>query len=263
MDHRPDKVTLEDLLHLKRAERPPDEFWVGFEGQLRQKQLAALLERRPWWHSVPVALGRRAYLPIGATAILAMTLVSVKYFGTGAPEEAPTRVAPIHAARLKIARQAPPAAATASAPQLARVAAPEHQVVPLSDRLPDRASDLTPWSAPRSEDTPSAKAIAASLAQLEQTDPDLANSPFAGSLPSAPARVQLDAGQPVVELATYSTQASKRSRLLAQLDDRRFTPEPQAPELVRERLARRLADSDFSDNFSRVGLERGGVSLRF
>jgi len=48
-DHRfnpPSRVTLEDLLCLKRAERPPPEFWSEFERELRQKQLAALVERR-------------------------------------------------------------------------------------------------------------------------------------------------------------------------------------------------------------------------
>ena len=72
-----------------------------------------------------------------------------------------------------------------------------------------------------------------------------------------------DGAPAVVELAAVSTLASKRGRLLAQLDDRRFAPAPQAPDLVRERLARRLGDTDFNDSFSRVGLERGGVSLKF
>ena len=36
-------VSLEDLLRLKRAERPAPEFWVQFERELRAKQLAALV----------------------------------------------------------------------------------------------------------------------------------------------------------------------------------------------------------------------------
>ena len=34
-------VTLEDLLRLKRAERPAAEFWVRFDRELRAKQEAA------------------------------------------------------------------------------------------------------------------------------------------------------------------------------------------------------------------------------
>src|SRR5258708_6359668 len=79
LDQRP-QVTIEDLLRLKRAERPAAEFWTNFERELRQKQLTALLEKRPWWQELPQILGRRAYLPVGATAILAFTLVSVKFY---------------------------------------------------------------------------------------------------------------------------------------------------------------------------------------
>ncbi|MEY4923649.1 MAG: hypothetical protein RL598_168, partial [Verrucomicrobiota bacterium] len=75
------KVTIEDLIRLKRDERPAAEFWVNFDHELRQKQLTALLEKRAWWQELPQLLMRRAYLPVGATAILAFTFVSVKYYG--------------------------------------------------------------------------------------------------------------------------------------------------------------------------------------
>jgi len=71
----PGKVTLEDLLRAKRAERPPAEFWTRFEEELRAKQLAALVQQRPWW----VGVGERVRgtlvrygLPLGATAALAV-----------------------------------------------------------------------------------------------------------------------------------------------------------------------------------------------
>jgi hypothetical protein len=260
-DHRT-KVTLEDLLHLKRAERPPIEFWNRFESELRQKQLAALVNRRPWWQGLPQFLSRRTYLPIGATAVLAFTVVSVKYYFSGeTPQTIPTVSS--HAVRLAPATVAPTPMVASFAPEAESPAIVARTASALSDRLPDRASELTPWSAPRAVDTPSAKSIAASIARLEVSEPDLANAALGGPLPVATSRLELQSGQAAVELVEVSTVASKRSRLLAQLEDRRFTPEPQAPELVRERLARRLADSDFNDRFSRVGLEGGGVSLKF
>lgn len=71
-------VTLEDLLRLKRAERPAAEFWEQFDRDLRAKQLAAIVEKRPWWRSVRLpavfARGVRFYLPVGATAALAVAL---------------------------------------------------------------------------------------------------------------------------------------------------------------------------------------------
>lgn len=75
-------VTLEDLLRLKRAERPADDFWSEFDRQLRAKQLAALVEKRPWWRSVSLAAFlaslRRFQLPLGATAVLAVSYVAYR-----------------------------------------------------------------------------------------------------------------------------------------------------------------------------------------
>lgn len=79
-------VTLEDLLHLKRIERPSAEFWSQFDRELRVKQLAALVEKRPWWRTISLGrvLGgvRRFHLPLGATAVLAVTLFSVREYQT-------------------------------------------------------------------------------------------------------------------------------------------------------------------------------------
>ena len=36
------QVTIEDLLRLKRAERPPASFWSDFDREMRAKQLAAI-----------------------------------------------------------------------------------------------------------------------------------------------------------------------------------------------------------------------------
>lgn len=73
-------VTLEDLLRLKRAEQPSPEFWEGFDRQLRAKQLAALVEKRPWWQKLPrVSIGwRRCSLPLGASAVVAIAMISLR-----------------------------------------------------------------------------------------------------------------------------------------------------------------------------------------
>jgi len=73
-------ITIEDLLRLKRAERPPAEFWSEFDRELRTKQLAALVGKRPWWQDLPklVRAGYRFRVPLGATAVLAITFFSVR-----------------------------------------------------------------------------------------------------------------------------------------------------------------------------------------
>ena len=76
-------VTLEDLLRVKRAEQPPAEFWAEFERGLRTKQLAAIVEPRPWWAPLIRISSRvsRYQLPVGVTAILAITLLTVREYG--------------------------------------------------------------------------------------------------------------------------------------------------------------------------------------
>lgn len=59
------RPTLEDLLHLKRAERPDEDFWHTFDHGLRQKQLAAIVEPKPWWLGLSLAV-RKFALPLGA-----------------------------------------------------------------------------------------------------------------------------------------------------------------------------------------------------
>ncbi|MBI3884901.1 MAG: hypothetical protein HY302_04130 [Opitutae bacterium] len=270
-DHRP-QVTVEQLLRLKRAERPTDEFWTRFERELRQKQLAALVERRPWWQRVPQLLVRRTYLPLGATAILAFTLVSVRYYAPAelaradeAPGSPGATVADNAAPAQNESAAAGPVAAAGSdavampAQVAARpvddrvaVAAPAATGVSVSAR---EAASLIAWSVPAAteSDSPSARSIAANIARLEQTEPDLVSA-LNGRRNLAP-RGQTAALQGIAELASVAATTSKRGRLLAQFNDRQFAPEPQAPEIVRERLARRLADPDLADRVSRIGIK--------
>lgn len=87
------QVTVEDLLRLKRAERPKAEFWSEFDRELRAKQLAALVQREPWWRALPARFAglSRYHLPLGATAVLAVTFLTVRDF---APAPLPTEMAP-------------------------------------------------------------------------------------------------------------------------------------------------------------------------
>jgi hypothetical protein len=262
------KITIEDLLRLKRAERPTAEFWNNFERELRQKQLTALLEKRPWWQELPQLLTRRTYLPIGATAILAFSLVSIKYFTPAqlAQESAqPVNVAPSAGATLATSTMA--AEASSVSPSLVNrsdSAAPRLDdrtalaamtiVVPAEAQIPEMV-------APRTADSPSARSIAANLAHLEQSEPELINAVLGNRL-SSPARVQTASVQ-TADLASLPTNASRRNRLLAQYSDRQLAPEPTAPDIVRERMSRRLGDPEISDRISRLGVRGDAVSLKF
>ncbi len=259
-------VTIEDLLRLKKTERPGAEFWSQFERELRQKQLTALVQKRRWWHDLPVLLSRRVYVPAGAAAIVAFTLMTVRYSASGpvaqientAPKIAAADpavetlpVTEVNLADRSHARQEEPVATV-------RVA--RHDAAPSLSASADvtEGAGLLPLPTARVEtETPSARSIAANLAHLEQSEPDLANAVMGSRL--TPARVVATNADLAVD---GDMDAAKKYRLIARYAEHSLSPEPAAPALVRERIARRLGD-DITERISRVGLEGSRVSLKF
>lgn len=75
------KPTLEELLEVKRAERPPEVFWSEFDARLREKQLAALIPVSSLWSRIFSNPGRIAKLglPLAATAAVAIGFVSLDF----------------------------------------------------------------------------------------------------------------------------------------------------------------------------------------
>lgn len=99
---QPPGMTIEKLLQLKRAERPAPEFWSQFEQELRAKQLAAIVEKRPWWMALRLpALSpalRRFQLPVGAAAVLVVTFLIVSERGLPGPRSINTQPAEVASA---------------------------------------------------------------------------------------------------------------------------------------------------------------------
>lgn len=254
-DQRP-KVTVEDLLHLKRAERPAAEFWTGFERELRQKQLTALLEKRPWWQTLPQLITRRVYLPVGATAILAFTLVSVKYYAPAqlAQVAAPAANSPVatdHTAASTLAPVSSPLVnRSESAPAEISVAA----VGPAAAETSSEAVELMPLLvAPRATERPSARLLAANLTGLAETEAGFGQEVLSNRL-SAPVSMQTTAVA-TGELASVPNNSTRRNRLLARYEGRQLYPEPAPPAVVRERLARRLGETENADRGGRLARE--------
>jgi len=95
-DNDQPKVTLEQLLRVKRAEKPSPEFWVQFERELRVKQLAAIVEPRPWWAPF-IRVGSRLaryQMPVGAAAVVALTLLTVRQYDTATSPSAGRSLVP-------------------------------------------------------------------------------------------------------------------------------------------------------------------------
>ncbi|HUJ42291.1 MAG TPA: hypothetical protein VLW52_01665 [Opitutaceae bacterium] len=282
----PSRVTLEDLLHLKRAERPPPEFWAEFERQLREKQLAALVEKKSWWHELAVVyrvIGR-VRLPLAAVAVLALTFVSIRYYTL--PEGSPAMAARNPALQT-------PARPVASPPEIARpVTAPvptvvvrppaEQSSVSLEKSAAVAAEDspaasgevlrVIPWLGDVLENhadaaglTPSARTIAANLATAAVMEPELLDAIARSrgfeerAMPAAYQRHTAEA------LPTAAAVADpRRARLLASLESGgAYVPEPSAPEHAQRSVTRYLAQDGWDHSISRLEAEGNRLSIRF
>jgi len=143
------KVSLGELLRLKRAERPEPEFWARFEQDLRAKQLAAIVEKRPWWVALRFPLATRALsrwtvqLPLGAAAVLALSFVVVR-------EDRPNTVV-TPAARAEVTVATAPASLPQRAGEVPVFVAQQPVAIPALEPLTDVGAGLAPEVAPKPE----------------------------------------------------------------------------------------------------------------
>lgn len=186
-DRSSGKVTVEDLLRIKRAERPSAEFWLRFEHDLRAKQLAAIIEKRPWWYLLYVPQAARAVsrhqVPVGIAAILVFSfVVAGQYFRPASTlprglVSEPVVQAPIQAnhqssvEKLALGDPAPSVLALTAMPQVKPVAKSQPAVLANASALSSRQAELTtliPWGlAQAEEDAPADRLLTTSL----QMDP--------------------------------------------------------------------------------------------
>lgn len=90
-EHRPQsspKVTLEQLIQLKRREKPAASFWDDFDRELHRRQLASLVTIEPWHRRAvrAIAAVSRRFAPAGAgVAALALVGLAALRVGQQAP----------------------------------------------------------------------------------------------------------------------------------------------------------------------------------
>jgi len=277
------KPTLDDLFAVKRAERPDETFWHEFERGLRQKQLAAIVLPRPWWHA-PSLWARKA-APYGGFAAAAAALalafttlrvpVPIEGRSTLLPSapSAPVVLAPVaNAVTITQEVSAPGLAVSASAPvevASAAVAGPASQDI--ATQL--AAADIVPVSAP-----------VASVMNLSTPDETL------GRAATAPGIIDpLFVAEPVVADALALTPSSslaeaplpetsadrlvieppavihtRHDRLLAKALEDTPGDEDRSLAQVRERVVHRLADGEeLYASITRVGVSGDRLSLKF
>jgi hypothetical protein len=222
------KITIEDLIRLKKAERPPVEFWASFEAEIRSKQLSAIVNKRPWWHGLSRAAGvfNRHQLPFGAAAALAITWAGVHYYSAspaqavglapaGSPEARIYAPAPVSLAPMAPAPVAENKVLVRSEVQTstqAQVAASEAVVTATASHLTKAPADITLDSISKS---PFADGIAVSLADYREPAADFTRQGAFGSdrdFETAVAPARQAASDP---LARMDPAEERRQRLLA------------------------------------------------
>lgn len=77
MSNNSDKINLDQLLELKRSEKPSAEFWDGFQKDFRQRQLQTLISEEPSWKRLlPLVFSRTSLLfPLSGMAVAIFVLV--------------------------------------------------------------------------------------------------------------------------------------------------------------------------------------------
>jgi hypothetical protein len=279
-------VTLEDILRLKRNERPPAEFWTQFDRELRAKQLAALVEKRPWWRTISLprvfAGVRRFHLPLGAAAVLAVTVLSVReYHGpksaavarpvpgpsSGVAEVVPTAgvavagpaTRAVEFVRAEAAVPSPgadePGAPDNAGPALSSEATPSGN---FAQMLPLVGVAASPEESAVAS-SPSARLIAENFAALQADEPFVARqwqSPARGF----ETRVLPARAKPVEPLSQMKIPSgSRRSNLIASATLAATT----APVLASDRSARGLSDERLYETISRVNARGAGMLVKF
>lgn len=77
MSNNPNKINLDQLLELKRSEKPPAEFWDGFQKDFRQRQLQTLISEEPSWKRLLSLVCSKTSLlfPLSGMAVAVFVLV--------------------------------------------------------------------------------------------------------------------------------------------------------------------------------------------
>lgn len=277
-------VSLEDLLRVKRAERPSAQFWADYDRQLRSKQLAALVGKRPWWYGLRngiVGLAR-LHVAVGAAAVLAVSFISLREAPRAAsigPAAGDAPMRELESAQVAVV----PGAVVAPAELPVQATAAAQISVPTAETLvamvePSVSADGPGVSgleaavaAPRSPmvgsegllgdiavDSPSARYIAANLAAAQEGVGTALLSDMQGfELRGITARgAKID---PLQQM-TPPGENRRANRLLTAMVS---TTVADASFRSTERVANRISPEELYDQVRRFGTRHGGLNVRF
>ena len=284
------RVTIEDLLRVKRAERPSTEFWSRFEQDLRAKQLAAIIEPRPWWIKVRLPQVARTLvryqIPVGAAAVLALGFIVVRQYR-------PVNVAPEIVMDLPAAQPVEAVAVANNVMVPVKIVGDSVAIAPTVEKSadvilaietngpvpvgPGELLAMIPWAAPLPAAQIDAHAESAVLGELPQIHFAAAIKPagelhFEGSVEVAPMLVSAPVvEQPVAEsesvaqVMPVSPREVRRNHILSSLVVADNSSEADRAVLVqaREVVSNSLTDDRLYDSVRRLGMGGDRLTLKF
>ncbi|MFI5357043.1 MAG: hypothetical protein ACHQ4G_06895 [Opitutales bacterium] len=254
---------------------------------MRIKQLAAIVEPRPWWAPF-IRVGTRlarVQLPMGATAILALTFLTVREYQQ--PELDSSLVAPMVATKVDtmpgpgvaVAHSPAPAVvetiATPAAPAAVRGMATKaeakrdgHEQNPAVS--PSQLAGMVPIlggaaQTDLSSFSPAARAIAANLAAMKDSAPELVqfveHASGMNAIFNPPARAQVV--DPLSRMQSPS-ESRRSARLLARaLPAAQYAAGGLTDRASSDRLNRTLTEDRLYDSISRFGVNGNQVAIKF
>jgi hypothetical protein len=295
------KPTLEALLRVKRAERPDQAFWEEFERGLHRKQLASIVEPKPWW--LGLAIWGRRLAPVGlpasaaAAALLAVMVVRTQSPFSSTPpvqnDHSSSEIARLDKSPATLAALASSGLIAGTAPGLAE----PHTSAAVALVSPTEAADASPASsstlieaadsvasvpaAPAASGpvaiplvdsllelgaaspapTPSESTIAENLAAVRTENPDMILAAAPVSNGDGEALVDDLAIEPALKMEVRNP---RHARVLLAMADNPSVETPGGLTSLRDRAARGLDHEDsLSGSASRLGVGGDRFSVSF
>ncbi|MEZ0216152.1 MAG: hypothetical protein ACAH89_03400 [Rariglobus sp.] len=280
-------MTIEDLLRVKRAERPSVEFWSRFEQDLRAKQLAAIVEPRPWWIKVRLPQVARTLvryqMPVGVAAVLALSFIVVREYRpmNVAPEVVVTL--PVVESVAVVSNVMAPVEIVGDSVAITPMVKKSTEVIPTIEANepvpvgPGELLAMIPWAAPQSASQIDAHAESAVLGELPQIHFAAAIKPaselhFEGSVEVAPMLVSAPVverpvaeSEAVAQVMPVSPREVRRNHILSSLVVADNSSEADRAVLVqaREVVSNSLTDDRLYDSVRRLGMGGDRLTLKF
>jgi hypothetical protein len=262
------KITVEDLLSLKKAERPPAEFWASFESELRAKQLAVIVGRKSWRDALPriFTAAYRYHLPFGAVAALALTWAGIHYSGDSMEV---ARTAPSVAATPHVRPSVPVAPVvrteeSSDRPQpQTRVASAQTVSAPMAVAAP-RMAEVSASEAPKTViGTQFSDVVAATLADFRQNQPELARRDIFSSDREFETTVESMRQVPSEPLAHVDPAAEERNSRLLDTALPAYGQSSKEATLASERVRQRASNDRMYESMDPYESSSPSLEIRF